>query len=350
MALGRRTTDSPKELADQRLFKAVGAFLSENRLEPTPSNYLLAYHLVTRSNDAAVAAVQVATSDGVRLTQKDADRIMKDSGIGSGDHTAAPSAGKEVLEQAQRQLALVENIVGTTQAHAEWYGRELETSAAQLSALSDQDPLEDLLRITAEMMERTKEAEKQLQRTNEEVQSLRRELASASEEARTDSLTGLPNRRALEDRLGALEEEGTPYSAAVCDIDRFKSVNDTHGHAIGDRVLKAVARVLEDNCQGHMVARFGGEEFVVLFAGDEAARALDFLESARRELEERSFRVRETDHPLGRITISAGFADARPGESWAELLMRADSLLYKAKTGGRNRIEVEEEPRRSAVA
>jgi diguanylate cyclase len=259
-------------------------------------------------------------------------------------------AGDQVLEQAQRQLEMVESIVGTTQAHAEWYGRELESSAAQLNSLSNENPLEDLLRVTAEMMERTKEAEKQLQRTTEEVQSLRRELASASEEARTDPLTGLPNRRALEDRLARIQEDGELFSAAVCDIDLFKSVNDTHGHAVGDRVLKAVARVLEDSCPGHLVSRFGGEEFVVLMTGVGVDAAAELLESARTELASRSFKVRETDSPLGKITISAGIAEVRPGESWAELLMRADALLYQAKTAGRNRIEVEADALQSAVA
>lgn len=350
MALAEKIDSCPKEQSDRRLFSAIGSFLFQHRLEPSPANYLLAFTLVTQANAAALAAVAQVTSDGVRLTQGDADRIIKDSGIGKGAGDQLALAGGEALEQAQRQLKMVEDIVGTTQAHAEWYGRELETSAAQLSTLSNQNPLEDLLRITADMMQRTKETEKQLQRTTEEVQSLRRELASASEEARTDSLTGLPNRRALEDRIACLQEEGRLFSAAVCDIDRFKAVNDTHGHAVGDRVLKAVAQVLEESCPGTFVARFGGEEFVILLTGADAGAAAVLVEGARAELASRTFKVRETDNPLGQITISAGIAEVRPGESWAELLMRADVLLYKAKTAGRNRIEMEEQAPRSAVA
>jgi diguanylate cyclase len=340
MALAQKLEPRPKDQSDRRLFNAVGAFLFEHRLEPTPTNYLLAYKLVTRSNPAALAAVEEATSDGIRLSQRDADRIIKDSGIGTPDGDAAAAAASgQALAEAQRQLEMVQSIVGTTQAHTEQYGRELQSSAAQLSSLSNQDPLEDLLRITAEMMERTKSAERQLQRTNEEVQSLRRELATASEEARTDALTGLPNRRALEDRVERLRESGEIYSVAVCDIDSFKAVNDTHGHAVGDRVLKAVASVLQSSCEGHMVSRFGGEEFVVLIAGVAMPEVLDLLEDARAELACKNFKVRETDDPLGRITISAGVAEALPGESWADLLMRADALLYEAKAGGRNRIE-----------
>jgi diguanylate cyclase len=348
MGVQRKIEAFPKEQLDRLLFDAVGAFLAEHRLEPSPSNYLLAYRLVTRTNAAAVAAVAEATSDGVRLTQRDADRIMADTGIGSPGEETLSAAGTEALAQARRHLEKVETIVGSTQAHAERYGRQLETSAAQLGALGPHNPLEDLLRITAEMIERTKAAEKQLQCTTEEVQSLRRELACASEQARTDALTGLPNRRALEDRFARLQATDCIFSAAVCDIDSFKAINDSHGHAVGDRVLKAVAGVLQASCPGHMVSRFGGEEFVVLLGGTRAQAAAALMDAARAELASRRFKVRETDSELGSITLSAGVAEARPGESWTELLMRADSLLYQAKTSGRNRVEVEPEAARSS--
>jgi diguanylate cyclase len=193
-------------------------------------------------------------------------------------------------------------------------------------------------------MDRTKAAERQLQQMKEEVQSLRVELANVSVEARTDPLTGLPNRRALEDRVVRLEEEGSLFSLAVCDIDCFKAVNDTYGHAVGDRVLKGVARVLQTSCPGQMVARFGGEEFVVLLDGTCAAAATDLVELARCELASRTFKLRETDHPLGTITMSAGVAQIRPGEGWSDLLRRADALLYEAKAAGRNRVQVHLDP------
>lgn len=330
-----------RDPAHGRLYRSIGAFLDEHRLEPTPANYLLAYRLVTRSNPAAVAAVEQVTSDGVRLTQRDADAIMRDVGLGLADGLEGASADAAIAEQARQQLDLLATLVGDTQAHAAAYGRDLATSAAELSEAGAGETVENLLRITGDMMDRTKDAERQLQRTNEEVRSLRRELANASAEARTDVLTGLPNRRALEDTFAHMRDSGMTFSVAVCDIDRFKAINDEHGHAVGDRVLKAVARALEASCPGHLVARYGGEEFVILLGGLDADRAWNTLEAAREELASRRFVVRESNHNLGAVTMSAGVAESLPGESWLELLMRADALLYRAKQGGRNRVEVD---------
>ncbi len=320
-----------KDQSDRALFELVGGFLFEHRLEPIPANYLLAYQLITRGNEAAVAAVEEVTSGGVRLSQREADRISSEAGL-----LNSSASGDVAVAQARRQLDRVETILGESQADAERYGRDLATSAEALS--SGADALENLMRITAEMIDRTRDAERQLQRTNEEVQTLRRELASASEEARTDSLTGLNNRRALEDRFNALQDSRIAFSAAVCDIDSFKAINDRHGHWVGDRVLKAVAQVLESCCGGHLVYRFGGEEFVILLAHVQGRAAATLVDAARAELAARHFKVRETDAEVGTVTLSAGVAEARPGESWAELLMRADCLLYRAKTAGRNRV------------
>lgn len=333
-----------RDPANGRLYRSVGAFLDEHRLEPTPANYLLAYRLVTRTNPAAVAAIEQVTSDGVRLTQRAADDILRETGLGLAEGARDPGVDAAIVEQARQQLELLATLVGDTQAHTAAYSRDLAAGAAQLSAAGAGDTVENLLRITGEMMDRTKDAERQLQRTNEEVRSLRRELANASAEARTDVLTGLPNRRALEDTFTHMRNSGMIFSVAVCDIDRFKTINDEHGHAVGDRVLKAVARALEASCPGHLVARYGGEEFMLLLGGLTLDRAHATMEGARAELESRRFVVRENNQNLGAITMSAGVAESLPGESWLELLMRADALLYRAKQGGRNRVEYQAGP------
>jgi diguanylate cyclase (GGDEF)-like protein/PAS domain S-box-containing protein len=149
-----------------------------------------------------------------------------------------------------------------------------------------------------------------------------------------DALTGIPNRRAAEAALRAEQERmrraGTPLCVAVFDVDHFKNVNDVHGHAVGDEVLKVVAAALAGEARlTDTVARWGGEEFVaVLNVPLEGARA--FCERARAAVE----RLRVA--PLAHVTISAGVAELAPGEVASDALARADDKLYEAKAAGRN--------------
>jgi diguanylate cyclase (GGDEF)-like protein len=162
--------------------------------------------------------------------------------------------------------------------------------------------------------------------------------------AQTDALTGLPNRRQLAiagaQRLADCRRRGLAFSAVMIDIDHFKQVNDRHGHATGDAVLRSVGHALQTQMRGgDLVARYGGEEFSVLLPGSR-------LEAAQRIAERLRIMVCELageDMGLDRgITISLGVAQARGGEDLDALLSRADRALYAAKHGGRNRVVADE--------
>nr|WP_207785984.1 diguanylate cyclase [Altererythrobacter segetis] len=149
-----------------------------------------------------------------------------------------------------------------------------------------------------------------------------------------DPLTGLLNRRALQDRFAMLRAEGYT-TLAVIDLDHFKRVNDTHGHAIGDRVLKAVAKVLAQDADT-LAFRMGGEEFLLLLRGRDAVQR---AENRRRALSARI--AEEVDGLEALVTASMGLvevpASAMPNAGLHELYQRADQLLYEAKQAGRNR-------------
>mgnify|MGYP002784713389 CR=1 FL=1 len=153
--------------------------------------------------------------------------------------------------------------------------------------------------------------------------------------ARTDPLTGLANRRAFDERLAAelarARREGSPLSLALVDLDRFKRVNDVHGHAVGDEVLREVARRLRDVARAtDVVARLGGEELAWLLPGTGLDAAMEAAERLRAG-------IRGT--PVGRAgrqTASIGIAEAAPGDLPGDLLRRADGALYRAKDGGRD--------------
>ncbi|MEW5966631.1 MAG: GGDEF domain-containing protein [Pseudomonadota bacterium] len=154
----------------------------------------------------------------------------------------------------------------------------------------------------------------------------------------TDPLTGVANRRHLDDRL-AMElarqaRYGQPLSVILTDIDWFKRVNDTFGHAAGDAVLEAFARTLEASIRSSdFLARYGGEEFVLLLPNTEIGEATALAERMR----EATHRIRIPDSVLS-ATASFGVTLARPGETMAEVLSRADEAMYLSKSGGRDRV------------
>jgi diguanylate cyclase (GGDEF)-like protein len=132
---------------------------------------------------------------------------------------------------------------------------------------------------------------------------------------------------------------GQPLSLLFCDIDHFKKVNDTYGHATGDKVLVAVARAIETSArQLDVVGRYGGEEFVMVLPDTQSKGAMVVAERIRASVEGLAFSI-GNDHPM-RVTISVGVATH--GEAWmsgnvGDLLAAADAALYAAKRGGRNR-------------
>jgi diguanylate cyclase len=293
--------------------------------------------LLVDGESAAAKAVRAATSDGLRLTQKEADRIKAEVGLPVAKN-ASDGIDPALFAAATHEVERFAEIVEAQRVHAQAYGEEMAAGADRLEA--GEDGVATLVAITRAMAERTKAVEQQLTVARDETQQLKAKLAEAGAEARSDPLTGLPNRRAFEERLAELERSNAQLSLAICDIDHFKRVNDNYGHAVGDRVIKAVAHVLRDNCAGNMVARIGGEEFVVIFPGLDPEAAAEILDIARDVLGARHFKLRETDQPLGKVTFSAGVALGRHPVG-TSALERADALLYAAKNNGRDRVHWE---------
>ncbi len=155
--------------------------------------------------------------------------------------------------------------------------------------------------------------------------------------ASTDELTGIMNRRSFMKstarEMSRADRYGTECAYLFIDIDHFKRVNDEHGHAVGDEVLKGFAEVLRRNLRtSDLLARWGGEEFVVLAPETRPEAALQFAEKLRE-------RVAAEQFPgVGPVTCSVGLANTRPGESFDALARRADDALYEAKETGRNRV------------
>ena len=160
-------------------------------------------------------------------------------------------------------------------------------------------------------------------------------------QAATDELTGLPNRRAFTDTAENLFRKSEKISLFILDIDHFKIVNDTWGHDVGDEVLQALAEVGRVNSRRmDIFARLGGEEFVAALPGADLDQAKEIAEKLRDVIAQQTFEFKWRDGKPIPFTVSIGVATREPGEhDVGVVLKRADEALYKAKEGGRNRVE-----------
>ena len=173
------------------------------------------------------------------------------------------------------------------------------------------------------------------QRAGEHV-GLLRVMTRTEMQARTDSLTGLFNRRSIEASAHQLMREGTPFVVAFADLDHFKNLNDTHGHESGDRALRLFARVLRDSVRPTDIpARYGGEEFVVVLPDCTIHDALAVAERLRARLEHA---LESASVPP--FTVSVGIARSGPDTGLTETIARADEALLDAKAAGRDRVFV----------
>ena len=245
-----------------------------------------------------------------------------------------------VIEPAEEEMILIrtadgENTCVTSAAI------EPAPAGAELARL-----LGNLGRETSRMLAANSHLRLQLERSSAEMDDLRSELEAARAEAISDPLTGLANRSGFERAFerAAAESGDAGIGVLLLDVDGFKSVNDNHGHLIGDKVLRAIADALLRQIKGADTAgRLGGDEFSVLLPQTPAAGAAAVAEQIRASIAKG--RVRRVDNraDIGQVTLSIGVADARPGESLEAVLERADAALYLAKKLGRNRVCTEAE-------
>lgn len=322
------------------LFDRIGAFLGDHRLDATPANYAFAYHLISEPRSPVARAVEALTDGGARLTQPEVDAMNLEVQALDTPGTAKKVDG--LVAQTQMQVEGFADMVIAMRAETADFGRDLAESAAAMSRSTDRDAgsiaADQLAQITATMIARVRTAEARLETVTREASELREKLEEARDNARRDPLTDLPNRRAFEEAYAAQAAAGATLCIAVCDVDHFKSVNDRFGHAVGDRVLKAIGEALCQSCPEHLVARYGGEEFAILFTGVSVNAARRLMETALVTVSTKRYRLRESDAPLGAITFSAGLTHADNDERLGTAFHRADRLLYAAKSAGRNRL------------
>lgn len=312
---------------------AMGSML-QHGVSPTPSNYLIWFSFHSDTTPGLRLAMQGGL--GQKLTQPALDDLYA-------QFFAVEREAQSLQAIAVRLEVAVSEAVGLihdARDDALRYGGTLDQASTRLT--TDPQSLSSLLRRlvteTQEVSRRSEAAARNLAETSRKTKELQSELAEARHLASTDPLTGLANRRQLDEALREDLSAHKPIALLMVDLDHFKSVNDTHGHPAGDEVLCHLAGILTDLAgEGVLAARFGGEEFAVILPGCALRDAVAVAERIRTRIGQASILLRQSGHRLS-VTASLGVAMAHPGEMPAQLIERADAALYDAKRSGRNRV------------
>ncbi len=318
--------------------------MSQHGIPATPSHYAVFYNYVAGVDPALKEAFDQGISADKSITETLSEDLYRRFLRGGGEERI-----NQVNEALCKMLGEIGSVVKTTGGDVSTYSNALADISKRIQGNPDEAEvrraLDELTEATTTMQSAGSSLQQRLSESLEESNTLRNELDAAKKEAVTDPLTGLANRKAFNLRLKELSASAgkeDSYCLVMADIDKFKRINDTYGHLLGDKVIKYLARILKDSVKGHdMVCRYGGEEFAVLLPNTSLSGALAVAESIRASVEEGRLVKSGTRESIGTVTVSLGAALYRPGEDTDTLIARADAGLYRAKETGRNRVQAE---------
>ncbi len=341
--------------ASYRLAASAVAKMQAAGVWPTPLNFELWLHVAADAEGPVSCAIDALTRAGEAITEAKSEELAaRFLPQGQLDEQV-----RDVGQHLDVQLTKVAQAITSAQTANADYGRTLAGASRDITpeapAADVKHMIETLATATRRVQRDNDTLEKRLTTSTDEVRRLREHLENARREAMTDALSNLPNRKAFDQGLARACEQaeatGAPLTLAVLDIDHFKRFNDTWGHQTGDQVIRFVASIIRKAGDSpRLSARYGGEEFALVLPGERADAAMSILDTIRVEISSRALKRRSTDEDLGAVTVSAGIAERRLGESLAAFVERADAALYESKRTGRNRITNAEAPAQAEAA
>ena len=293
------------------LLNQICTFLLSNTLAVTPRNLVVAHGIFSGSNLSLARKVFQRQMAGTPIDQKWLDEAFD----GHGEAADPKAEFDKFMNRFDKSLSKFSDTAKEASKATSDYTTALERTTRELETRAfNANDISALAGLNRSMLERTRLLEEEMKAREAEATKLKRSLQAARQDATTDHLTGLANRRAFEDVFEREHRDARAaidsLSVAICDIDHFKNDNDTHGHDTGDRVIQAIAETLKHMASDTVhVSRHGGEEFVMLFRGLTPKEAKERLDRAREAFAGRNLVNKETGEAIGQITFSGGVAD-----------------------------------------
>lgn len=321
--------------------------MSKYEIPAIPSNYTVWYNYVSGSNSELTKTIDSIRDKGEEFTEKKNEALFRQF-FGEKDENELKKIREDLQQILTTILGEVTELTGQTQEYEAFISKTVNVLAIDTSTEEIKTVVGEILKKTKTLGGFGKTLRHKLTETTETLETLKKDFEQVKTEASVDFLTGVPNRKAFDEALLKLTGEALSDNKDLCllmiDIDHFKRFNDEYGHLTGDEVLRFVAKKIKELVRGRdFLARFGGEEFVLILPETPIIGATVVAESIRSFFAETTLKEVATSKKLGKITVSLGAARYHPGEPTEELIMRSDQALYFAKNTGRNRVVEESE-------
>ena len=325
------------------LLRLVLASMAQHDATYNPVTFTVCYEHAAGLNNRLSLAMAEAIHSKPRLNDEDMHQLFA-------GYVADLDA--QVMErisgELQRMMTGMAERASHTGSQADVFSAELQGLSHALITADSQalmPVVAQVLASTAQMKVATEALEKEVSTSQQEISRLKGELTRTRDDSLKDALTGVLNRKGFDQKLADMLAQpvapGRTHGLVMLDIDHFKSVNDTHGHVMGDRVLQALGEVLRTLVaaeHGCTVARYGGEEFAVMMPDTHLAQCVALAEKIRAQTHAMKIRDRRTKEVVLTVTISGGVAVMQQGDDAHDLIARADGALYQSKQRGRDRI------------
>lgn len=326
----------------QRYLRLALTFLGKHCLPTDPLNYCVWYEYASGKNEDLSAAIDEYLARETAFS-KEAVRNLFDLHIAGNEEKVS----RLVREELKKLFIEVIGAIQTTNQHFSESENNLEAINDTLKPSLSEVDIEKIVNQIKDEISRLEASsasfKEQLNQATHEIDRLKARMAQYRREASLDPLTGIANRRGFEKKLVQAIENASKNRVPLCvimaDIDHFKKVNDTHGHTVGDNVIRMVAATIRDAIKGKdLAARIGGEEFAILLPDTPFEGATVLAENIRIMFEQLDLKKKNTGERLGKINLSFGVTHYKDSESADSFLNRADQALYQSKKTGRNKV------------
>ncbi|MEM9571784.1 MAG: GGDEF domain-containing protein [Pseudomonadota bacterium] len=337
---------TPRDKAIYRLAGTAFDLIEQHGTPPAPMTYTMWYAYAANNPEAVSREVNDILDSCGEISKEQIEDIFE-------AHLSSSyfqESSERVSQAIESSLSDVTDLISKTCSENEAMRGQLEAVGSNIPKRPNRRDMvaifEQLMSTNSQMSTMTETLAADLAKSREQVRQLNEEFQVIKKQSRTDALTDVANRRAFNERLSFVhsnaEKTGETFALALLDLDKFKLINDTFGHPMGDEVLAHLARlIVEHTEQFDFAARIGGDEFAIIFPNQNSEQAYHSLVGVKRQLERASIHPELSRDSRHQVTFSCGITQHGKGQSIDDMIAAADHELMRAKRKSRNCIAVQ---------